>query len=116
MLVAIIIVFILGYLCIALENFLRINKAAIALVTGVLCWTLYIISSNEKAMVSSELIEHLGNLSQILFFLLGAMTIVELIDAHDGFEIITRRITTKSKRKLIWIVCLIAFFSVGCTR
>lgn len=110
MLVAIIIVFILGYLCIALENFLRINKAAIALVTGVLCWTLYIISSNEKAMVSSELIEHLGNLSQILFFLLGAMTIVELIDAHDGFEIITRRITTKSKRKLIWIVCLIAFF------
>ena len=110
MLVAIIIVFILGYLCIALENFLRINKAAIALVTGVLCWTLYIISSNEKEMVSSELIEHLGNLSQILFFLLGAMTIVELIDAHDGFEIITRRITTKSKRKLIWIVCLIAFF------
>ena len=110
MLVAIIIVFILGYLCIALENFLRINKAAIALVTGVLCWTLYIISSNEKDMVSSELIEHLGNLSQILFFLLGAMTIVELIDAHDGFEIITRRITTKSKRKLIWIVCLIAFF------
>lgn len=110
MLVAIIIVFILGYLCIALENFLKINKAAIALVTGVLCWTLYIISSNEKAMVSSELIEHLGNLSQILFFLLGAMTIVELIDAHDGFEIITRRITTKSKRKLIWIVCLIAFF------
>ena len=110
MLVAIIIVFILGYLCIALENFLKINKAAIALVTGVLCWTLYIISSNEKEMVSSELIEHLGNLSQILFFLLGAMTIVELIDAHDGFEIITRRITTKSKRKLIWIVCLIAFF------
>lgn len=110
MLVAIIIVFILGYLCIALENFLKINKAAIALVTGVLCWTLYIISSNEKDMVSSELIEHLGNLSQILFFLLGAMTIVELIDAHDGFEIITRRITTKSKRKLIWIVCLIAFF------
>jgi NhaD family Na+/H+ antiporter len=110
MLVAIIVVFVLGYLCIALENFLKINKAALALVTGVLCWTLYIISSNEKEQVSSELIEHLGNLSQILFFLLGAMTIVELIDAHDGFEIITRRITTKSKRKLIWIVCLIAFF------
>ena len=110
MLIAILLVFILGYLCIALENFLKINKAAIALVTGVLCWTLYILSSNEKELVSSELIEHLGNLSQILFFLLGAMTIVELIDAHDGFEIITRRITTKSKRKLIWIVCLIAFF------
>ena len=110
MLVAIIVVFILGYLCIALENFLKINKAAIALLTGVLCWTLYIFSQSEKELVTSELIEHLGNLSQILFFLLGAMTIVELIDAHDGFEIITRRITTKSKRKLIWIICFIAFF------
>jgi NhaD family Na+/H+ antiporter len=110
MLVAIIVVFILGYLCIALESFLKINKAAIALLTGVLCWTLYIFSQNQKDLVTSELIEHLGNLSQILFFLLGAMTIVELIDAHDGFEIITRRITTKSKRKLIWIICFIAFF------
>jgi NhaD family Na+/H+ antiporter len=110
MLVAIIVVFILGYLCIALESFLKINKAAIALLTGVLCWTLYIFSQNEKDLVTSELIEHLGNLSQILFFLLGAMTIVELIDAHDGFEIITRRITTKSKRKLIWIICFITFF------
>jgi NhaD family Na+/H+ antiporter len=110
MFVAIILVFVLGYLSIALESFLKINKAAIALVTGVLCWTLYIISQEDKALVTTELIEHMGNLSQILFFLLGAMTIVELIDAHDGFEIITRRITTKSKRKLIWIVCLLAFF------
>jgi len=110
MLAAIIVVFVLGYLCIALESFIKINKAAIALLTGVLCWTLYIFSQNEKELVTSELIEHLGNLSQILFFLLGAMTIVELIDAHDGFEIITRRITTKSKRKLIWIICFIAFF------
>jgi NhaD family Na+/H+ antiporter len=110
MFIAIILVFVLGYLSIALESFLKINKAAIALVTGVLCWTLYIISQEDKALVTTELIEHMGNLSQILFFLLGAMTIVELIDAHDGFEIITRRITTKSKRKLIWIVCLLAFF------
>ena len=110
MLVAIIVVFIVGYLCIALENFLKINKAATALITGVLCWTLYIISSDKKDVVSTELIEHMGNLSQILFFLLGAMTIVELIDAHDGFEIITRRITTKSKRKLIWILSFLSFF------
>ena len=110
MLVAIILVFILGYICIALEHTLKINKAAIALVTGVLCWTLYIISSHEKDLVSGELVHHMGELSQILFFLLGAMTIVELIDAHDGFEIITRRITTKRKRKLIWIICLLAFF------
>jgi Na+/H+ antiporter NhaD/arsenite permease-like protein len=110
MLVAIIVVFILGYLCIALESFLKINKAAVALVTGVLCWTLYIIGSNEKDLVSGQLVHHMGDLSQILFFLLGAMTIVELIDAHDGFEIITRRITTKSKRKLVWIICLLSFF------
>ena len=110
MVFAIILVFILGYLCIALEHSLKINKAATALVTGVICWTLYIVSSNDKQIVGGELIAHLGDLSQILFFLLGAMTIVELIDAHDGFEIITRRITTKSKRKLIWIICLLAFF------
>ena len=110
MLAAIIVVFVVGYLCIALENFLKIDKAAIALITGVVCWTLYIISANDKDVVTGELIEHMGNLSQILFFLLGAMTIVELIDAHDGFEIITRRITTKNKRKLIWIISLLAFF------
>src|SRR6187455_1740773 len=108
MIVAIILVFVLGYICIALEDFLKINKAAIALITGVLCWTLYIISSDKKDVVSRELIEHMGNLSQILFFLLGAMTIVELIDAHDGFEIITRRITTKTKRKLLWVVSLLS--------
>ena len=110
MIVAIILVFVLGYICIALEDFLKINKAAVALITGVLCWTLYIISSDKKDVVSRELIEHMGNLSQILFFLLGAMTIVELIDAHDGFEIITRRITTKTKRKLLWVVSLLSFF------
>src|SRR5215212_2490608 len=103
-------VFIIGYLCIALEHTIKINKAASALVTGVLCWTLYILSSNEKGVISTELIAHLGELSQILFFLLGAMTIVELIDAHDGFEVIIRLIKTNSKKKLIWIVCLITFF------
>lgn len=110
MLIAIILVFIIGYLCIALEHTIKINKAASALVTGVLCWTLYILSSNQKELVSMELIDHLGEFSQILFFLLGAMTIVELIDAHDGFEIIIRLIKTNSKKKLIWIVCLITFF------
>jgi len=69
MLIAIIIVFIFGYLSIALENFLKINKAAIALVTGVVCWILYIFSQSEKEVTANELIEHMGNLSQILFFL-----------------------------------------------
>jgi NhaD family Na+/H+ antiporter len=110
MAIAIIIVFIVGYILIALEHTIRLNKAATALVTGVLCWTIYILSAGNKELVSDQLSHHLGELSQILFFLMGAMAIVELIDAHDGFEIITRRIKTTRKSKLIWIIGLLAFF------
>ncbi len=110
MIVLIITAFVVGYICIALEHTLKINKAATALVTGVVCWTIYILSTPGKEEVVSELAHHMGELSQILFFLLGAMTVVELIDAHDGFEIITKRITTTNKRKLIWIVGLLSFF------
>src|SRR4051794_4987952 len=108
--ILIIAIFIVGYGAIALEHPLRINKAASALLTGVLCWTVYILASANKEMVSAQLTGHLGEVAGILFFLLGAMTIVELIDAHDGFEVITRRITTQNKRKLLWIVCLLTFF------
>lgn len=110
MALSIIIVFVLGYLAIALEHQININKAASALVTGVLCWTIYILATENKELVVENLTHHLGEISQILFFLLGAMTIVELIDAHDGFEIINRRIKTKSKSKLIWIICILTFF------
>jgi Na+/H+ antiporter NhaD/arsenite permease-like protein len=110
MVISIILVFIIGYLAIALEHPLKINKAAIALITGVLCWTIYISFTPDKEFVSESLIHHLGELSQILFFLLGAMTIVELIDAHDGFDIITQRIRTRNKRSLIWIICILTFF------
>ena len=103
-------IFVLGYAGIAFENQIRINKAATALVTGVLCWTVYILYVPDKELVSSQLSMHLGDLSQILFFLLGAMTIVELIDAHDGFEIITRRIKTTDKRKILFIVSSLTFF------
>ncbi len=106
----IIVIFILGYLAIAFEHNIRINKAATALLTGVLCWTVYIVSTGDKEIVSEQLSHHLGNLSQILFFLLGAMTIVELIDAHDGFEIITQRVRTKTKGRLLWIIGFITFF------
>jgi NhaD family Na+/H+ antiporter len=106
----IVIIFILGYLAIAFEKSLRINKTATALVTGVLCWTTYIILTNEKEGVVEQLIHHLGEISQILFFLLGAMTIVEIIDTHNGFELITNRINTTSKRKLLWIIGIISFF------
>lgn len=107
--IVIISIFMLGYLGIALEHRLRINKAATALVTGVLCWTVYIMFSPDKESVTEQLGHHLGNLSQILFFLLGAMTIVELIDVHDGFEVITKRIKTTDKRKILWTISLLTF-------
>ena len=106
----IIIIFVLGYTLIAFEHLIKINKSAIALITGVLCWTVYIVFSPDKTIVSDELTNHLGNLSGILFFLLGAMTIVELIDAHDGFDIITKRINQTDIRKLLWIIAFITFF------
>jgi Na+/H+ antiporter NhaD/arsenite permease-like protein len=105
-----IIIFILGYTAIAFEHPLRLNKAASALLTGVLCWTVYIFSGHSHNEVVEELIQHFGEISSILFFLLGAMTIVELIDSHNGFEIITRRIITKSKRKLLILITIITFF------
>lgn len=110
MAIIIIIIFILGYAAIAFEHTIRLNKAASALVTGVLCWTVYILFTDDKEIVTEQLSHHLGELSQILFFLMGAMTIVELIDAHDGFEIITSRIKTSSKKKLMLIIALLAFF------
>jgi len=107
---AIILTFILGYLAITLEHNIKINKAATALVTGVICWTIYILFQSDKHLVSEQLTEHLGEVSGILFFLLGAMTIVELIDAHDGFQIITDKIKTRSPVKLLWVVSFITFF------
>lgn len=103
-------VFIIGYTLIAFENYTKINKSAIALLTGVLCWVFYIFFSGDSNLVNSQLSEHFSGISEILFFLLGAMTIVELIDAHDGFEIITSRITQTDKRKLLWIIGSITFF------
>jgi len=107
---AIIIIFILGYACITLEQIIKINKSAVALITAGLCWTVYIFSGVHHNEVNDQLLEHLAGASGILFFLLGAMTIVELIDTHDGFDIITGKITTTNKRKLLWIVCLLTFF------
>ena len=105
----IIIIFIVGYLAIAFEHPLKINKAASALLTGVICWSIYALWGGNKELVSEDLAHHLGDIAGILFFLLGAMVIVELIDAHDGFEIITERIKTTNKRKLVWIVGILAF-------
>jgi Na+/H+ antiporter NhaD/arsenite permease-like protein len=103
-------IFVIGYAAIAFEDHLKVNKTAVALITGVLCWVAFILFSENKLEVNDALLLHLGDISSILFFLLGAMTIVELIDAHDGFEIITDLITQVNKRKLIWMIGFIAFF------
>src|SRR5262245_34792306 len=106
----IVIVFVIGYLAIAFEHSLKINKAASALLTGVISWTIYAMSGGEHELVSENLSQHLSEIAGILFFLLGAMVIVELIDAHDGFEIITERIRSTNKKKLVWMIGLITFF------
>ncbi len=105
-----IIVFVLGYIAIAFEHPLKLNKAASALITGVICWTIYILQSGSAEVVGEELLHHLGEIASILFFLLGAMTIVELIDTHDGFNIITQKIKTTNKSKLLIIITVLTFF------
>lgn len=105
-----ILVFVIGYAGIALEELIKINKTATALLTGVICWVVYILGSDNKELVGEQLYEHLGAISGILFFLLGAMTIVEIIDAHSGFNTITSRIKTNKKRSLLWIIGIITFF------
>ena len=105
----IIILFVLGYTAIALDHKIKLNKAASALITGVLCWTVYSIYIPDKHLINEQLTTHLGELSGILFFLLGAMTIVELIDSHNGFNVITNKITQQKKKSLIWIIGFITF-------
>lgn len=124
MAILIIIAFILGYAMIAFEHPIRIDKAAPALFTGVICWVILIFGFEHMPVYDSlnaahgetdvylkhALFEHLGGISEILFFLLGAMTIVELVDAHDGFRVITDRITTANRVKLLWILAWVTFF------
>ncbi len=110
MVLLIVCVFILGYIAITLEHAIHINKAASALITAVICWTIVITNTSDPTSVINSLSHHLSETSEIVFFLLGAMTIVELIDAHDGFQYITDKIKTNNKTKLIWLISLITFF------
>ncbi len=105
-----ILLFVLGYTAIAFEHQLRMNKAAPALICGVLCWTLYALQSGAPEVAAEALLHQLGEIASILFFLLGAMTIVELIDTHHGFDLITRTIKTKKKSTLLLIITFITFF------
>jgi Na+/H+ antiporter NhaD/arsenite permease-like protein len=102
-------IFVFSYIFIVLEHPIKINKSAFALLGGVLCWAAYIMMTPDKNEVGNQLLEHLSDVSSILFFLMGAMTIVELIDAHDGFEVITSKIKTKNITKVLWIIGVITF-------
>ncbi len=117
--IAIVIVFCIGYFCIAIESLTKINKAAIALLMFVACWTLFMIApeaylpeavgSLKASIVSAEIERHLGSTATTLFFLMGAMTIVELVDQNGGFNFVRDTLQTKSKRALLWRIAFMTF-------
>ncbi|MBR2378213.1 MAG: sodium:proton antiporter NhaD [Bacteroidaceae bacterium] len=124
---ALVVVFVIGYLLIALEHPIKIDKSATALLLGMVMWVLFILGADalpfvvEKAaehghaghlsdFVNAEILHHMGDIATTLFFLIGAMTIVELVDVHGGFSIITDRITSRDKKKLLWILSFVTFF------
>ena len=118
--ILIVVIFCVGYLCIALESLTKINKAAIALLMCVLCWTLlmtgpamYYPSVAEGDVIHhiAEVIEHhLGDAAGTLFFLMGAMTIVEIVASHGCFNFVRDTMKTRSKRKLMWRMAFMTFF------
>ena len=122
--ILIVVAFVLGYACIATESLLKVNKAAIALLMFVACWTLYMFDpmqyltaihgytgnlSGMAAAVTSIIQEHLGDTSTTLFFLMGAMTIVEVVDQNGGFNWVLKVMKTKSKRALLWRIAFLTF-------
>ncbi len=110
MLSALVVVFVLAYAAIAFEHPLKINKSASALVGAGLLWTIYALNTGDAHLVSEHLSESLISTAQIVFFLMGAMAIVEVVDAHNGFDVITSRIKTKKLSSLMWLVGLVTFF------
>ena len=137
MFILMVVIFVLGYTAIALEHPLKVDKAASALIIGTLTWVVYMLGADSilhlgfspswanflaqhpdehglhavhDFIVESEIIHHLGEIAEILFFLLGAMTIVEVVDQHEGFKIITDKIKTTNKVKLLWILSFLTFF------
>lgn len=103
--------FILGYLAITLEHITKINKTSIALLMAIICWILQFINNAESHENNlNYLAKHLADISQVIFFLLGALTIVEIINAHKGFQLISNNIHMRSKRALLWVMGFIAFF------
>ncbi|MGC1877945.1 MAG: sodium:proton antiporter NhaD [Rhabdochlamydiaceae bacterium] len=107
----IVLVFCIGYVAIILEYYIKVNKSAVALLIAVLCWAIYLGCSTLPVGDNVNILgHHLAEISQIIFFLMGAMALVELIDSHRGFKMITDRIKTKSTRKMLWVIALVTFF------
>lgn len=102
--------FVLGYLAIIFEKFLHVNKAAVALVMAVICWLLYFAGNNEVHISSASMAEQISDVAQIIFFLIGVMVIVELIDSHHGFKIISDMLYSSSKRRMLWFLVGVSFF------
>ena len=105
-----IVLFVITYLAIALEHMLHINKSASALLGAGLLWTIYAVTATDPALVSEELGHTVAETAQIIFFLIGAMTIVEVVDAHNGFDVVTARVQTKSLAGLLCLIASITFF------
>ena len=110
MLGAIVAIFVVAYAAIALEHPIKVNKGASALLGAGLLWTVYAVFGGDHALIGKQLNESVASTAQIVFFLIGAMTIVEVIDAHNGFEVITSKIRTTKQITLMWIVCFVTFF------
>ncbi len=110
MLITLSVIFILAYAAIAFEHPIHVNKSASALVGAGVLWTIYALNVENHALVTHQLNETVSATAQIVFFLIGAMTIVEVIDAHNGFEVITSRIKTTKLSSLMWLVGIVTFF------
>jgi Na+/H+ antiporter NhaD/arsenite permease-like protein len=110
LLIALAAIFVLAYAAIALEHPIGVNKSASALLGAGVLWTIYALTTGDHTLVGRQLDESVASTAQIVFFLIGAMTIVEVIDAHDGFEVITSRISTTSQVRMIWLIGFVTFF------
>lgn len=107
----IIAVFVVGYACIALEGYTKVSKTAVALLMAVLCWTLYLIGANGSAteIVNGSFMQNVAETSETIFFLMGAMTVVEVVDSNGGFNFVSSRLRTRSPKALLWRVVFITF-------
>jgi len=110
MLTLLVVIFVVAYAAIALEHSIGVNKTASALIATGLLWTVYAMMSGNHDQVGADLTESLASTAQVVFFLMGAMTIVEVVDAHNGFEVITSRIRTNSQPALMWLIGFVTFF------